>query len=127
MLNIHHLFRLSSTHAWLLLLLIALISGTNNLISPCLISIRETLNTSDLMLQVSFALGPALAIFSNIIMGVWSERYRRRALLLTSVLSFLAGSLMCAVASNIGEFLAGRSLQIWGDAGVSIVAFAIFI
>lgn len=111
--------------AWLLLTLIALITVNLNLQFPCLITIKNDLKTNDFMIQSSLVLGPGLAILSNIFFGLRCDRWDRKRSLLICVVLFSSGSLICGLSANIYQFLIGRSFQILGDSGLSIIVFAI--
>lgn len=111
--------------AWLLLTLIALVAVNLNLQFPCLIAIKNDLKTNDFMIQLSLVLGPCLAILSNIFFGLWCDRWDRKKLLLICIFLFSSGSLICGLSANIYQFLIGRSFQILGDSGLSIIVFAI--
>lgn len=118
-------FYSSSFRAWLVLILKALLASNLNLQLPCLPTIRSELSTTDFMVQLSIVIGPALAIPSNIFTRFLSDRYAAKYLFISCVLLFSFGSLICALSNNIIFFLMGRSLQVLGDAGVSILGFVI--
>ncbi|MBY0292258.1 MAG: MFS transporter [Alphaproteobacteria bacterium] len=103
----------------------ALLTINLNLQFPCLTTIRDELDVTDFMIQLSIVIGPGLAILSNIFTNFLTTRYGVRRLFITCVLLFSCGSLICALSSNILGFLMGRSLQVLGDAGVSVLGFVV--
>jgi MFS family permease len=103
----------------------ALISANLNLQFPCFLIIQKDLISSDFMMQMSLILGPILAIPCNIFMGLWSDRYDGKCLIIFFIIAFLLGSLACGLAKNTEYFLVGRALQIIGDSGVSVIGFVL--
>ncbi|WPY01925.1 MFS transporter N-terminal domain protein (plasmid) [Candidatus Trichorickettsia mobilis] len=112
-------------NGWLLIILMSLLSANMHLQYPCLLAIKETLGATDFIMQASLILSPGLAIFSNIFVGCYSTKYKAKSLLISCTLSFIMGTLTCGLAENQLAFFVGRSLQVLGDSGISIIGFAL--
>ena len=115
----------STFRAWLILTLLALIGTNINLQFPCLMTIKKDLDTSHFIIQLSLILGPGLAIISNVVISILTNYYSNKTLLTFCIILFLTGSLTCYISPNIGLFLRGRILQVLGDSGLTVVAFAL--
>lgn len=60
-----------------------------------------------------------------LVYGPLSDRYGRKAPLLAGLALYVAASLFCAVAGNVGQLICARVLQGAGAASASSIAFAI--
>ncbi|RQS64333.1 MFS transporter [Burkholderia sp. Bp8963] len=82
-----------------------------SLFLPSLPNIARTLHTDYAL--VSLALGgyAAVAATLELVMGPLSDRFGRRPIVLTTLALFTAGSLGCALATDVRAFLACRMLQ----------------
>lgn len=54
--------------------------------------------------------------------GRVSDIWGRKSILLTIVVLFLCGSLMCGVATNVVTIIAGRAIQGVGSGGITVLA-----
>src|SRR6266568_1120174 len=57
--------------------------------------------------------------------GVLGDRFGRKRILVAALMTFGAGSILCAYSVNAGEFIAGRILL--GAAGAAIVVMALSV
>ena len=109
----------------LLAALAALSSFATNIILPSFPSIGGTLglSTRDLAITLSsffiaFALG-------QLVVGPLSDRLGRRPIVLGGLVVFIVGSVIAAIASDIGLLVAGRIVQALGVCAASVLSRAI--
>lgn len=72
--------------------------------------------------------GTAYILTSTIatpIIGKLGDLYGRRLVILTTIMVFLAGSLLCGLARNMGELIVFRGIQGLGGGGIQALTFAI--
>src|SRR5690554_4975804 len=75
--------------------------------------------------RVGFALGAygLTQAFMQIPLGMASDRYGRRPVIVFGMLLFIAGGVMCALASDINWIIAGRIVQGLGAVSAAITAW----
>ncbi|MBF6615675.1 MFS transporter [Pollutimonas thiosulfatoxidans] len=75
--------------------------------------------------RVGFALGAygLTQAFMQIPLGMASDRYGRRPVIVFGMLLFIAGGVMCALASDINWIIAGRIIQGLGAVSAAITAW----
>ena len=98
----------------LLLLLIA-ISAVGpfalNGVLPATSAIIDDLATRYEVVQLVLTIFLVASLLSQLVLGPAADRYGRRPIMLGSLLTFVAGSLICASANSIDMLLAGRFVQ----------------
>ena len=78
---------------------------------PSLPDIATSFGVSDSCIQLSVPLYFFPLAFSQLFFGPLSNAYGRKKMLLTGTFFALAGSIVCALSSTAGAFMAGRFLQ----------------
>ncbi|MFK7823376.1 MAG: multidrug effflux MFS transporter [Oligoflexales bacterium] len=92
---------------------------------PSVPKMPQSLNTNAGSIQFTltvFLLGFGLG---QLFMGPLCDRYGRRLLGILSAITYIASSLMCAVAVNVEVLIIARIFQAFGACGTQIVAFAV--
>lgn len=103
----------------LLLLLIAVSAIgplTLNGVLPATSAIMIELSTRYEVAQLVLTIFLAANLVSQLVLGPAADRYGRRPVLIVSLLVFVVGSLVCAMATSIELLLAGRFVQGVGGA-----------
>lgn len=88
---------------------------------PAFDILRQELSTSSQMIGWSlsiFLLGMAIG---QLVYGPLSQRFGKKIVLITSLIIFSAGTIICALTSNVEFLLAGRFVQSIGAAGATII------
>lgn len=92
-----------------------------NMYIPAIADMRVDLATSAAAVQLTLSLYLAATAVGQIVIGPASDLYGRRPVLLAGMGVFIAGSLICANAPDIGTLLFGRVVQAFGGcAGLSL-------
>jgi len=65
------------------------------------------------------------SLLSALFLGILSDRYGRKPLILISLCFFLGGSLLCTFANHFSLFVAGRVLEGMGAVGIPVVGWAL--
>jgi DHA1 family bicyclomycin/chloramphenicol resistance-like MFS transporter len=78
---------------------------------PSLANIAQDFHTSYAVVSLSLAGYAIVAVAVEMIMGPLSDRFGRRPIILANLAVFTAGSIGCALASDIRTFLVARMLQ----------------
>ncbi|WP_116962990.1 multidrug effflux MFS transporter [Fastidiosibacter lacustris] len=92
---------------------------------PVIPEMKRILNTSQEMVQLTLSLFFLVTGFGQLILGPLSDQFGRYKILLSSVILFFIGSLLCANSGHIGALIIFRILQGIGACGMSVSAFAI--
>jgi MFS transporter, DHA1 family, multidrug resistance protein len=117
----------SSTFAQIAVLAALAATGTlaTNILLPSLPEMAASLKVSSA--AVTSAITVFLAVFAigQLAVGPISDRYGRRWPVLTGFVVFLAGSVWCALATDLPSLLAGRVIQGAGACATSVLSRAI--
>lgn len=110
---------------WLLAGLAALGSLATNIILPAFPAMGADLGTS--VKDLSATLGTFFVAFAvgQLFVGPLSDRFGRRQLVLCGLLTFVAGSAICALAIDLPQLIAGRVVQALGVCATSVLSRAI--
>ncbi|KAH6655755.1 major facilitator superfamily domain-containing protein [Truncatella angustata] len=87
-------------------------------VTPAIPSIASTFHAVEGYVWV----GGAFVLASTAITPVWgsvADIWGRKPIMLTSLVLFLGGSLLCALAPKLGALIAGRAIQGLGSSGMS--------
>ncbi|WED23363.1 multidrug effflux MFS transporter [Vibrio sp. JC009] len=98
---------------------------TTDLYLPALPQMVDVFSTTQAM--VNLTLGGYLAMFSIglLFWGPLSEKYGRKAILLTGLGVYIASSILCALAESIEMLILFRVAQAFGGGAVTVVATAV--
>lgn len=109
----------------LLASLAALGSLATNIILPAFPAMGTDLGTS--LKDLSATLGTFFLAFAvgQLFVGPLSDRFGRRPLVLCGLLTFVAGSAVCALASDLPQLIVGRIVQALGVCATSVLSRAI--
>jgi len=88
---------------------------------PAVPAVKQDLKVSTGMAQLTLSLPMFVMACLTLVYGSLSDRFGRRPVLITGILLFVFGSLLAAIAQDIGLLLAGRCVQAAGAAcGVTL-------
>ncbi len=98
---------------------------TQTVYVPSLVEIGGFLHANAFMVNLTISLFTAILAISSFIVGPLADARGRRAVLIPGMLAYVAGSLVCLLASSYWVFLAGRVVQACGISTGSVVAAAV--
>ena len=117
-----------SKETWHIIVLIV-ISAPNpvalNIYLPAMPRLAETFQSSVVAVQLTLSLYLIAVAICFIIVGMLSDRFGRRPVILAGCALYAAGSLLCAMATELWIFTTGRLLQAAGGAAGFAMAQAI--
>lgn len=117
--------RLTPGTLFLLAGLAALGSLATNIILPAFPQIGAELNVSPRDLALTLSSFFVAFAFGQILVGPLSDRFGRKWLVLGGLATFVLGSLVCALASDISVLILGRVIQAFGACAASVLSRAI--
>jgi DHA1 family bicyclomycin/chloramphenicol resistance-like MFS transporter len=105
--------------------LAALGSLATNIILPAFPAMAADLGTS--VKGLSATLGSFFVAFAvgQLFVGPLSDRFGRRRLVLCGLVAFVAGSVVCALSTNLPQLIIGRIVQALGVCATSVLSRAI--
>ena len=93
-----------------------------HLFFPALPSVMADFSTSDAVVNLTVSVPLFVMAFMSLVYGFLSDRYGRRPVLLSSIVLFVAGSIVSTIAQDIWVLIAGRLLQAAGGGGGVVLA-----
>ncbi|MFG1914387.1 DHA2 family efflux MFS transporter permease subunit [Micromonospora sp. NPDC048898] len=123
--------KMAGSSRWLALGAVSLsvltVSLDGTVLSVALPTLAEELDASQADL-VWFSAGYLLVLAAAVLpAGLVGDRFGRKKVMLSSLLAFGLGSAICAYATSVGVFLAGRLLQGLAGAGITVMALSALI
>ena len=109
----------------LLAALAAIGSLSTNIILPSFPAIAMGLGASGSQLGLTLSIFFIVFAAGQLVVGPLSDRYGRRRLVIGGLLTFCAGGVLCALASDISVLVFGRAIQAAGVCAASVLARAI--
>lgn len=91
---------------------------------PFVPHLSEEFGTNEVWIQYTLSIFMVFMSLGQLVIGPMSDKYGRKQLLLLSCASFIVGSLIGALTTNIVVFLVARSLQAIGACGGYAVSLA---
>ena len=92
-----------------------------NMYLPSMPGMARALGVDFTTIQLTLSLYLGAMAFGQLMIGPLSDRFGRRPVLLLGLLTFVAGSVICLSAQNIGILIFGRIVQaIGGCAGITL-------
>lgn len=91
---------------------------------PSVPSMTSALNVDRVQIQLTLSVFLYCFGIGQLFIGPLSDNFGRRHILLTSLILFILGSLICVNAQVMSLLLLGRILQAFGACGSQVVAFA---
>jgi DHA1 family bicyclomycin/chloramphenicol resistance-like MFS transporter len=92
-----------------------------NMYLPSMPGMARAFGVDFTTIQLTLSLYLAAMAVGQLIIGSLSDRFGRRPVLLTGLLVFVIGSLICLSAQNVGALFAGRVVQaLGGCAGITL-------
>jgi len=92
---------------------------------PALPAIQASFGVSVGTAQLVLSLSILANAFATLAYGPLSDRFGRRPVVLGGLVAFIAGSVMCTLAPDIGTLIAGRIVQAMGAAAGMVLGRAI--
>ena len=96
-----------------------------NIYLPSLAGMKQAFDATSGEVQMTMSLYFAAVAIAQIFLGPLSDRLGRRPIVLGGMLSFVAGSIICLLASSIETLIVGRIVQAIGGSAGLILARAI--
>src|SRR4030081_2612988 len=117
----------SSTFLQITVLAALAATGTlaTNILLPSLPQMAVSLSVSSAAVSSAITVFLAVFAFGQLVVGPVSDRYGRRWPVLTGFAVFFAGSIWCALASDLPSLLTGRIIQAAGACATSVLSRAI--
>ena len=109
----------------LLAALAAIGALSTNIILPAFPAIAASLGIPSSQLGLTLSIFFVVFAFGQLLVGPLSDRYGRRRLVIGGLLVFAAGSVVCALASDLSSLMLGRAVQAAGVCAASVLARAI--
>ena len=109
----------------MLVLLSAFISLSLDMYLPALPTMSEALNAPSGLVNLTLTSFYIVFGISSLFWGPLSDKYGRKPILLTGVIVYILGSILCALANNVYFLISYRVLQAVGSGAVIAVANAI--
>lgn len=110
---------------WLLVILTALGPFTLNVVMPMMPALAEQFDADYAVMQLVLTIYLATTAVATLVLGALSDRFGRRPVILISLLVFLAGCVMAALAESVTQLVAARILQAVGGTAGLVVCRAI--
>lgn len=92
---------------------------------PAVPKLVHIFNTTEFAMELTLVLFMVFSGLAQLVIGPISDQYGRVRTLVTCILLFTAGSVLCALSNHIGELIAFRILQAIGSCGMLVVVNAI--
>lgn len=105
--------------------LAALGSLATNIILPAFPDMARVLGTSVKDLSATLASFFAAFAVGQLFVGPLSDRFGRKWLVMSGLMVFVAGSVVCALADNLSQLIVGRIVQALGVCATSVLSRAI--
>lgn len=118
---------MSRNHIWLTaVMIIALMTAflSNDLYLPAMPVLKLAFHTSANLMQMTEGAWFAGSMTLQLLVGPLSDTYGRKPTLMAALIILIVGSLICAWATNINIFIAGRFVQGMASSGIMAVSFA---
>jgi len=109
----------------LLVMMMAVGPISTDLFLPALPEIRRAFATDTATVQLTLSLYMAVFAVCQLFYGPLSDRYGRRPVLLAGLGLYVAGSVLCFLASGIGLLVAARMVQALGGCACVVIARAV--
>ncbi|MFT3741195.1 MAG: multidrug effflux MFS transporter [Gammaproteobacteria bacterium] len=91
---------------------------------PVVPEIKQYFHTTQGMIQLTLSLFMFAAGAGQLVLGPITDQYGRKPVLLCAIISFMIGSLCCALAPNLSVLMLGRLIQSLGGCGMLVATFA---
>lgn len=98
---------------------------TQTVYAPSLADVGTDLQVGTLLVNLTISVYSIIFALSGFVWGPFGDSRGRRTALLTGLALFLAGSVLCLLASSYAWFLAGRIVQAGGISAGSVIAAAV--
>ena len=98
---------------------------TQTVYAPSLVDVGVDLQVGTLLVNLTISVYSIIFAVAGFVWGPFGDSRGRRAALLTGLVLFLVGSVLCLAAPSYGWFLAGRIAQAGGISAGSVIAAAV--
>jgi Bcr/CflA subfamily drug resistance transporter len=92
---------------------------------PSIPEILSHFHVDQAIMQLTVTAFVLMSGIGQLILGPIADQIGRRKIILTGICTFIIGSLLCAIAPNIGFLIFARVVQGIGACGMSVATFAI--
>ncbi|MGM0865414.1 MAG: multidrug effflux MFS transporter [Bacillota bacterium] len=107
---------------FILITLVSIPQASIGIYIPSLPYMSKALNTNSSELQLTLSIYMIGYAFSTLVSGILSDRYGRKPVIVTGLVTYLFATLLCLTANNIYILIIGRFLQAFGGCCGTVAA-----
>ncbi|QGQ45693.1 multidrug effflux MFS transporter [Metabacillus sediminilitoris] len=107
---------------FILITLVSIPQASIGLYIPSLPYMIKALNTNSSELQLTLSIYMIGYALSTLVCGILSDRYGRKIVIVTGLVTYLFATLLCLTANNVDMLIIGRFLQALGGCCGTVVA-----
>jgi Bcr/CflA subfamily drug resistance transporter len=92
---------------------------------PIIPQMAGIFETTPAIVQLTLSLFLFITGAGQLLIGPLADQFGRKPILLMAACSFIIGSLICAISSQIGVLIVGRAISAFGACGMLVTSFAL--
>ncbi len=113
---------------FIIVIIICMLGGIEvDLFIPSFPEMRQIFHLSHFQVQLTLSVNFIAYCICSFFAGTMGDRFNKRTVILTGLIIFVLGSVLCVYATNINMLILGRFLQGAGMSAPSVLAYTIII